>query len=159
MYARMTVGSRGFWIYQKNKNRTRNDQIRAVLVISDHLQGQFTELTRFCKIFWKKVHKRSELTHFKIAVFSLFSSLKIPKHGSCKTDFKKIIKIFFWHFGVNAFLQNRADRRPLTHWDAAFSALFCINALTPKCQKNFLLFFWNQFCKTHVLKFLNLKTG
>ena len=39
------------------------------------------------------------------------------------------------------------------------SALFCINALTPKCQKKIFQFFWNQFCKTHSKKFLNLKKG
>ena len=152
MYARMTVGSRGFWVYHKNKNRTRNDQIRAVLVISDHLQGQFMELTRFCLIFWKRVHKRSELTHFKIAVFSLFSSLKILKHGSCKTDFKKIIKNFFDILELTHLCKTGQIGRPLTHWDAAFSALFCINALTPgftlwsKWTKRVFLYFFRKTC-------------
>ena len=64
---------------------------------------------------YNKVHKRSELTHFKIAVFSLFSSLKISKHGSCKTDFKKIIKIFFDILELTHLCKTGQIGRPLTH--------------------------------------------
>ena len=147
----MAVGSRGFWICQKIKNRTRNDQVRVVLVISDHFQGQLMELTPFCLIFWKKVHKRSELTHFKFAIFSLFSSFSIPKHGSCKTDFKKIIKKFVDILELTPFCKTGQIGRPLTHWDTALSALFCLNALTP----GFTL--WSKWTK-HVFLYIFRKT-